>query len=66
MSGVIYNPLADGFIERAYEVYATLRREDPLHRTALGSYMVTRYADVRASLSHPGARNIDLSDTPRM
>ncbi|MFT6059396.1 MAG: cytochrome P450 [Lentimonas sp.] len=66
MRADIYNPLADGFVHRAYEVYATLRRDDPLHRTKLGNIMVTRHADVRTALSHKGARNVDLSATPRM
>ena len=48
---VMFNPLADGFIDWPYDQYRRLRAEDPIHRSELLSgYCVTRFADVNAIL----------------
>lgn len=60
---VHYNPLADNFEAEAYSVYAQMRAEEPIHLTALGSYVLTRHADVKSALSDKSARNINLAKT---
>lgn len=51
---VMFNPLADGFVEWPYDQYTRLRAEDPIHRSELlHGYCVTRYADVNAILRDP-------------
>ncbi len=48
---VMFNPLAEGFIEWPYDQYRRLRAEDPIHRSdLLHGYCVTRFADVNAIL----------------
>ena len=41
-----FNPFAPGFTEDPYPQYAALRDGDPVHRTAIGTWLVTRYEDV--------------------
>ena len=44
----VYDPASDGFPERAYEIYRTLRDEHPLYRNEKrGSWALSRYDDVR-------------------
>ena len=51
---VMFNPLADGFVEWPYDQYTRLRAEDPIHRSELlHGYCVTRYADVNTILRDP-------------
>lgn len=47
---VLYDPFEPGFHEDPYRQYALLREHDPVHRTAFGPYVLTRYADVFAVL----------------
>jgi len=48
---VMFDPLAEGFVEWPYDQYRRLRAEDPIHRSELlHGYCVTRYADVSAIL----------------
>jgi len=48
---VMFDPLAEGFVEWPYDQYRRLRAEDPIHRSELlHGYCVTRYADVNAIL----------------
>ena len=48
---VMFNPLAEGFIEWPYDQYRRLRAEDPIHRSELlHGYCVTRFADVNTIL----------------
>ena len=49
--GATYNPLASGVVQDPYKVYRTLRRRSPVHRSAiLGSWVLTRYEDVVATV----------------
>ncbi|MPY96299.1 MAG: cytochrome P450 [Acidimicrobiia bacterium] len=41
-----WDPFDAGFLADPYPAYARLRAEDPVHRTPLGPYVATRYADV--------------------
>lgn len=45
-----FNPFAPGFAEDPYPQYAALRDGAPLLRTVVGTWMLTRYADVSALL----------------
>src|SRR3954464_9283954 len=48
---VMFNPLAEGFVEWPYDQYRRLRAEDPVHRSELlHGYCVTRFTDVNAIL----------------
>ena len=52
----LWNPLAPGFMQDPYTVYARLRREDPVHEVeaaGLRFFIVTRYDDVVAVLRDP-------------
>jgi cytochrome P450 len=51
---VSYDPWAPGFTEDPYPQYATLRSEDPVHETALGFWVLTRYDDVVRFLRDTG------------
>lgn len=51
---VMFNPLAEGFVEWPYDQYRRLRAEDPIHYSdLLHGYCVTRYADVNAIMRSP-------------
>ena len=48
--GATYNPLSPDVIQNPYKAYARLRRQSPVHRSAiLGSWVLTRYEDVLAA-----------------
>lgn len=47
---VIFNPFEAGFHEDPYRQYALLRTHDPVHETAFGPFVLTRYRDVFAVL----------------
>ena len=50
-SGVVWNPLAAGFIDDPYPTYRRLREQDPYHISRLtGGLVVSRYEDVDAVL----------------
>lgn len=51
--GVMLNPFEPGFFDDPYRQYATLREHDPVHRTALGSWVLFRYDDVVRVLRDP-------------
>ncbi len=61
---VMFNPLADGFVEWPYDQYRRLRAEDPIHRSELlHGYCVTRFADVNTILRDPSVSSeIDKAD----
>jgi cytochrome P450 len=42
----LFDPLAPEFIRNPYPHYARLRDSDPVHRTSLGSFVVSRHAEV--------------------
>lgn len=48
-----YNPFEPGFRENPYPALARLRRHDPVHATTSGSWVLTRYEDIRFVLSDP-------------
>ena len=49
--GATYNPLSPGVVRNPYKVYRALRRRSPVHRSAiLGSWVLTRYEDVVATV----------------
>jgi cytochrome P450 len=47
---VLFNPFEEGFHEDPYQQYALLREHDPVHETAFGPFVLTRYDDVFAVL----------------
>jgi cytochrome P450 len=51
----LFNPLDPSFRIDPYRAYARLREEEPVHQTALGSWVVSRYADCIALLKDPRA-----------
>ncbi len=54
-SEVVFNPFDPGFAADPYPHYAALRVADPVHQTAFGPWLLTRYADVVAVLRDPTA-----------
>ncbi len=52
--GVTFNPLEPGFTTDPYGQYACLRAHDPVHRTELGFWVLSRYDDVNHLLREPG------------
>lgn len=63
------NPFEPGFYDNPYAQYAQIREHDPIHRTALGSWVITRWEDVHTVLRKPGTsvdeRNVTGSTTRR-
>lgn len=48
-----FNPLLPEFHANPYPTYHHLRSEDPVHRSFMGVWVLTRYADVKAVLRDP-------------
>ena len=48
-----WNPFDEEFVINPYPTYARLRKEDPIHRTATGLLMVSRYNDAFQVLRDP-------------
>jgi len=63
------NPFEPGFYDNPYGQYAALQANDPVHKSALGPWLVTRWDDVHAVLRKPGTsveeRNIDRDGPSR-
>jgi cytochrome P450 len=63
------NPFEPGFYENPYDQYAELRENDPVFRSPLGSWVITRWADVHTILRRPGMsvedRNVNGDSTRR-
>src|SRR5258705_9956057 len=53
MSDLQFNPMDAEFIADPYPTYHRLRTEDPVHHSALGFWVLTRYDDVVAALRDP-------------
>jgi len=53
MADIQFNPMAPDFVADPYPMYHRLRAEDPVHRSPLGFWVLTRYADVIAMLRDP-------------
>ncbi len=50
---VIYNPLDPEVHADPYPHYRQLREEDPVHRSPLGFWVVSRYSDVASLVRDP-------------
>lgn len=48
-----FNPFLAEFHADPYPIYDRLRFEEPVHRSFMGTWVVTRYADVKAVLRDP-------------
>lgn len=57
------NPFAPGFYDDPYTQYTELRENQPVHRTAIGAWVVTRWVDVHAVLRRPGTSVEDRNVT---
>ena len=53
MGDVNFNPMDPEFLDDPYPTYHLLRTEDPVHRSPLGFWVLTRYDDVVAALRDP-------------
>jgi len=51
--GVEFNPMDPEFVADPYPTYQRLRREEPVHHSPLGFWVLTRYEDVVAALRDP-------------
>jgi cytochrome P450 len=51
--GVTFNPMDPEFVANPYPTYHRLRAEEPVHRSPLGFWVLTRYDDVVAALRDP-------------
>jgi pimeloyl-[acyl-carrier protein] synthase len=49
-TAIRFNPFQPEFHQNPYPTYEYLRREDPIHRSFLNAWVITRYADVEAIL----------------
>jgi len=52
-----FSPLDPSFVNDPYPVYAALREHDPVHRSHLGCWVLTRYKDVVDALRDPRLSN---------
>lgn len=63
------NPFEPGFFDNPYAQYASIRAADPIHKSALGPWLITRWADVHTLLRKPGTsveeRNIVMDGPTR-
>ena len=57
-----FDPMDAAFIADPYPTYARLRVEDPVHRSPLGLWVVTRYDDVATLLRDPRLLKAPSSD----
>ena len=53
MADVIFNPMDPTFVADPYPTYRQLRAADPVHRSPMGFWVLTRYDDVVAALRDP-------------
>jgi len=53
MADVQFNPMDSEFVADPYPMYQRLQADDPVHHSPLGFWVLTRYADVIASLRDP-------------
>jgi cytochrome P450 len=63
------NPFEPGFFDNPYAQYAAIRSTQPIHHTAMGPWLITRWADVHTLLRKPGTsveeRNIEMDGPSR-
>lgn len=50
---LLFNPFEPGFAENPYPAYARLRDADPVHESAFGAWLLSRYEDVSVLLRSP-------------
>jgi cytochrome P450 len=50
---MLFDPIQDGVPPDPYPLYDRLRREDPVHRSGTGRWLLTRYEDCWSVLRHP-------------
>jgi pimeloyl-[acyl-carrier protein] synthase len=60
---VVFDPRAPGYAANPYPLLHRLRAEDPVHRSPMGFWVLTRYADVATVLRTP--RSFGTGATPR-
>ncbi|PYO21045.1 MAG: cytochrome P450 [Candidatus Rokuibacteriota bacterium] len=53
MADIQFNPMDPEFVADPYPMYHRLRTDDPVHLSALGFWVLTRYDDVVAALRDP-------------
>src|SRR5438046_1531106 len=53
MADIQFNPMDPGFVAESYPMYHRLRTDDPVHHSALGFWVLTRYDDVVAARRDP-------------
>jgi hypothetical protein len=51
-----FNPFLPEFYSNPYPIYHRLRSEDPIHKSIMGPWILTRYADIKAVLHDPRFR----------
>lgn len=56
-----FNPFDREFLADPYPTYHRLRLEEPLHRSILGSWVITSYVDAKAVLRDPRFRSNNLA-----
>lgn len=63
------NPFAPGYFANPYEQYAAVREATPIHKSAIGPWLITRWDDVHVLLRKPGTsveeRNITTDGVRR-
>ena len=57
VDATLFNPFDSDFVQNPYPVYAILRDHDPVHRTALGFWVLTRHEHIVAALNGPRLSN---------
>ena len=50
---IVYNPLAEGYVEDPFPHLAEMRHLDPVHHSPIGMWIAFRYDDVFALLRDP-------------
>lgn len=50
-SEIIFDPLDPAFVQDPYPTFCTLREHEPIHRSPMGSWVLTRYQDVFNALA---------------
>ncbi len=61
---VSFDPTESGFAAWPYDAYRRLRREDPVHRSPLGTWHLSRYEDVVRVLRDPSLSVEEANGTP--
>lgn len=64
VDAVAFNPFSPGFAADPYRHYEALRSRDPVHRSAVGVFVLTRHRHVQALLREPTVRAQGLFEGP--